>query len=91
MGAENRKKVNNELACLGLDKHKGKSNKSNRGRATANKKNQISQLQASNITHNKTIASLKRNNGIKSDEEDAEIKDAGNSFGGKSKKTKTKF
>jgi hypothetical protein len=91
MGAENCKKVNDERACHGLGENKSKSPNSNRGRAKANKINQITQLQASNLAHKKTIASLKRNNGIKSDDDTTDIEDAGNSFGGKSKKTKSKF
>ena len=51
IGAENRKKVNNERAHLGLGKNKGKSYNSNRDQATANKKNYTSQLQASNLAH----------------------------------------
>ena len=91
MGADNRKKVNDERARLGLGKNKGKNNNSNRSpRTNANTKNQISQLQASNLAFKKTISSLKRANGAKTDEEHEDIEDAGNSFGGKSKKKKDK-
>ena len=48
-------------------------------------------MQASNLAHKNTIASLKRSNGVKPNEEDADIKDAGNSFSGKYRKTRTKF
>ena len=47
-------------------------------------------MQASNFAHKKTIASLKRANGDKLDKYDDDIKDAGNSLGGKSKKIKIK-
>ena len=90
MGAENRKKVNDERSRLGFGENKGKINSARNPRTTANKKNQISQLQASNLAHKKTIASLKRANDEKTGDEDEDIEDAGNSFGGKSKKSKSK-
>ena len=74
---------------LGFGQGKRNSNSASPYKTTANKKNQISQLQASNIEHKKTIASLKRAQAQTSDE-DSDIEDAGNSFGGKSKKAKEK-
>ena len=56
----------------------------------AQNKNQVSQLQAANIEHKKTITSLKRAQGEPTNDDDDDIEDAGNSFGGKSKKVKKK-
>ena len=88
MGPELRKKVNDERSRLGLGKGK-RNNSSSAYKTAANKKNQISQLQASNTEHEKTIASLKRAQ-AQTDEDDDDIEDAGNSFGVKSKKAKEK-
>ena len=88
MGAELRKKVNDERSRLGFGKGKKKNSfiSSSNHKTFAQNKNQVSQLQAANLEHEKTIASLKRAQGDGNDDDDNDIEDARNSFGGKSKK-----
>jgi len=93
MGPDNRKIVNNERARLGYGKGKGKTlSHAQRNSSTddsANVRNTIPQLRVSVQNQHKVIASLKRGNNI--DQTDVvDIEDAGNSFGGISKKSKNK-
>ena len=75
---------------LSLERGKGNPFKSSH-KTSVNRSNQISQLQASNLEHKKTIASLKRAQGQSQPAaDDDDIEDAGNSFGGKAKKAKDK-
>ena len=63
MGAENCKKVSKEYSRLGFEKVKGKhtcSSSQKNSKNSANKRNTISQLEASNLTQKNIIASLKR-------------------------------
>ena len=82
LAPELRKKVNDKRSRLGFGKGKRNNNSSSSYKTTAKKKNQISQLQASNTKHKNTIASLKRAQSQTVDN-DTDIEDAGNSFGGK--------
>ena len=93
LSASDRKKVNDERSRLGLGKkNKGKGQKSGKGGAVTDPKveNQINQLKKANAKHKRTIASLKKD--TNDDEENADAKDieadAGDSFGGKAKKSK---
>ena len=93
LSASDRKIVNDERSRLGLGKkNKGKGQKSGKGGAVTDPKveNQINQLKKANAKHKRTIASLKKD--TNDDEENADAKDieadAGDSFGGKAKKSK---
>ena len=56
-----------------------------------NVRNTTSQLRASVLRQGKVIASLKRGKDVnQAKPDDTDIKDAGNSFGGKAKKSKNK-
>ena len=92
MDPEDKKKANDERARLGLGRNRKKQAYQGRGnssRHSANASNQLYQLKAANAKYKRTIASLNRTNseGAPSDN-DVEMSDAGNAFGGKSKKAK---
>ena len=88
----NCKKVNNELACLGLGRKVAKVWKpcdkivAENKRDEHNLKNQLIQLKKANVQHKCTIASLKCK--LESQVQDVNMEDAGDAFGGKSKKKK---
>ena len=96
MGQDNRKIVNNERTRLGYGRVKSKNKTPHTHRNSsrddpANVRNTIAQLRASVQKHGKVIASLKRGKDVnQAKPDDADIEDAGNSFGGKAKKSKNK-
>ena len=91
LSADDRKKVNDERARLGLGRNnKKRSHKtfssSHNPKAVSN---QLKQLKEANAKHKRTIASLKKDPNNESAEDDADIEmDAGDAFGGKAKKAK---
>ena len=94
MGPENRKIVNDERAQL---RRSGRGSRHNRNKSAGrggyvnipNTVNQITQLQKANAAYKLVIASLKRSSDEPSSNDTVDIKDdAGNAFGGKSKKSK---
>ena len=97
MGPENRKIVNDERAKQ--RGYLGGTGGSSRGRGKSagrggyvnipNTVNQITQLQKANAAYKLVIASLKRSKDDPSSNDSVDIEDdAGNAFGGKSKKSK---
>ena len=105
LNAEDRKKVNDERSKLGLGSgfRGGRRGRGARGRgrsrggrysnntypdADPRARNQITQLKAANAAHKRTIAAFKTDNTPNATPMDIE-EDAGNAFGGKSKKKKS--
>ena len=91
MDPADKKKVNDKRARLGLGRHNKKLNfKPNQCRHNANNHNQLTQLNAANVKYKRIIDSLKSSGSDDvPSEQDVEISDAGNSFGGKSKRAKS--
>ena len=90
MNPEDQKKVNDERVRLGLDRNRNKPTyKGKQNRNSANTSNHLTQLKAANTNYKRTIDSLKSiySEDTPSDD-DVEMFDAGNVFGGKAKKAK---
>ena len=94
MSPTDRKKVNDERARLGLGRNKKQSRSYNRqdpkkGKYENNVSNQLTQLKAANAKHKRTIAGLKSSSSeTETPPIEEDIEDAGNAFGGKTKKSK---
>ena len=92
LSPDDRKKVNDERSRLGLGKNKNKNKRSPTNR-DANIDNTIKQLKAANALHKRKIASLKKESSDEKDSSNEDMPDieadAGNAFGGKSKKKKS--
>ena len=92
MDTGDKRKVNDERSRLVLGRHRTKNNftpTANKNRHSSNNENQLTQLKAADTKYKRTIASLKSITAEESPyNSDVEISDAGNTFDGKSKKSK---
>ena len=93
LSADDRKKVNDERARLGLGRNKNRGGRKNASNSSTAKaiSNQFKQLKEANAKHKRTIASLKKEDPedeSTNKDKDIEMDDAGNAFGGKTKKAK---
>ena len=98
LSASNRKKINEKRAWLGLTRNsrrKGSDFRPQRKRKrdkSNNSLNQLNQLKAANAKHKRTIAGLKSTGyeATYTQNDEVDVEDAGDYFGGKTKKYKQK-